>query len=290
MKRKIALIIILLLAGVALLAYPEVSNRLSEKNGSTAIQEFTAELAQTDTAELDAQRALAEQYNESLTGQNISDPFVLNSGVVYQDNYNEIMDSANHMMAYIEIPKIEVYLPIYHGVSDEALSKGVGHMRETAFPIGGDGNHCVLTGHTGLTKARLFTDLTELEQGDEFYIHALGETLAYEVDQIRVVEPDDTSDLMPVRGEDYVTLITCTPYGVNTQRLLVRGSRVPYTERQHTQEAAKQQTVTNAVDRRMALYGAATALAMLVVIGAVLLARVRKSRAGGQKTGREPRG
>ena len=129
------------------------------------------------------------------------------------------------MMGYIEIPEIDIYLPIYHGVSEEVLSKGIGHMPNSAFPIGGEGNHAVLTGHTGLPSAKLFTDLTELEEGDRFYIHILDLVLCYTVDQIKVVLPNEGQDLSIVPGKDYCTLVTCTPYGINSHRLLVRGIR-----------------------------------------------------------------
>jgi sortase A len=279
MKRVVVIILILLL-GIGLLAYPTVSNYLTQINGSTAIQTFTQEVASENTEELEKQRSLAEEYNKSLSGQNIKDPFVPGSGVVFQGNYNEILNYANNMMGYIEIPKISVYLPIYHGTSDEVLAKGIGHMSETAFPIGGDGNHAVLTGHTGLPSAKLFTDLTELKEEDIFYIHILGGTLAYQVDQIKIVEPEDTRDLLPVQGKDYVTLITCTPYGVNTQRLLVRGTRVPYEEQKH-QEQVDNESVVVGVDFKMALRGAIIAGALLVIVIVILLVvRHQKKRKG----------
>jgi sortase A len=278
MKRVVAIVLILLV-GIGLLAYPTVSNYLTQLNGSTAIQAFTREVATENTAELEKQKELAEEYNKSLTGQNIKDPFVPGSGVVYQGNYNEILNFANHMMGYIEIPKISVYLPIYHGTSDKVLAKGVGHMNETAFPIGGEGNHAVLTGHTGLASARLFTDLTKLKEGDVFYIHILNGVLAYQVDQIKVVQPEDTRELLPVQGKDYVTLITCTPYGINTQRLLVRGIRIPYEEKQH-QEQVKNESTVIGIDLKMVLRGAVIAAAVLfIVIVILLIARRRKKRA-----------
>lgn len=272
--RKIAIIIIMLV-GIGLLLYPTVSNYISEKNGSSAIQELEAELSDADAAELAEQRTLAEEYNASLNGKNIKDPFIPDSGTVHQNNYMEVLDFANHMMGYIEIPKIGVYLPIYHGTSDEVLAKGIGHMSETAFPIGGKRNHSVLTGHTGLSSAKLFTDLTKLVEGDVFYIHILNETLAYQVDQIKIVIPEDTSDLLPVQGEDYVTLITCTPYSVNSHRLLVRGTRIPFTEEQHEEEMEKD-TIINKIDTRMVLYGAVTAFIMLIFIVIAILIRSKK--------------
>jgi len=129
-------------------------------------------------------------------------------------------------MAYIEIPKIQVTLPIYHGVGEEVLKKGIGHMEGTSLPIGGSGTHCLLTGHTGLPEAKLFTDLTKMEIGDQFYIEVLESELVYQVDQIKVIEPEDLGNLYTEEEEDYVTLITCTPYGVNSHRLLVRGTRI----------------------------------------------------------------
>ena len=128
-------------------------------------------------------------------------------------------------MGYIDIPTIDAHLPIYHGTDEEVLAKGVGHVPDTAFPIGGIGNHSVLTGHTGLPSAKIFTDLTELAEGDLFYIHILNETLVYEVDQIQVVLPSQLDNLLPVADRDYCTLVTCTPYGINSHRLLVRGQR-----------------------------------------------------------------
>lgn len=161
------------------------------------------------------QRRLAEEYNRQLlkTGAEIG-------------NYDEILNISDGVMGYLKIPKIHVSLPIYHGSGEEVLRKGVGHLPETAFPIGGTGNHAVLTGHTGLPSARLLTDLSELEEGDSFSISILAETHQYRVSQIQVVLPDEAEALAPVPGEDLVTLVTCTPYGVNSHRLLVSGSRV----------------------------------------------------------------
>ncbi len=189
------------------------------------------------------------------------------------DNYTQILDYANHMMGYIEIPKISVYLPIYHGTSDDVLAKGIGHMSQTAFPIGGESTHAVLTGHTALPNAKLFTDLTELVEGDVFYIQILGETLAYEVDQIKVVDPEDTSDMQAEKGKDYVTLITCTPYAVNTHRLLVRGERIPYTEQQYQADVEAGGLMFSGLDHQAILIGMIGAFALLAVIVIVVLIR-----------------
>lgn len=215
MKKKITgiLSVLLLLVGVAVMAYPAVSNFINQQNGSYAIAEFESMVGQIGEEEIAEQLRLAREYNLAIAAGN------------QPEGYEDILNLAGGMMGYIEIPKINVYLPIYHGVSEEVLAKGIGHMPSSAFPIGGEGNHSVLTGHTGLPSAELFTDLIELQEGDLFYIHILDEILCYQVDQIKVVLPSEGQDLAIVPGEDYCTLVTCTPYGINSHRLLVRGTR-----------------------------------------------------------------
>ena len=215
---SILLIPAFFLAGITILAYPFVSNYINELHSSRVIDQFTEELQHIDDTELDRQRRLAELYNQSLhhTGQASECPH----------DYYEILAFPGGIMGYLDIPAIGVHLPIYHGTGEDALAKGVGHLPDTAFPIGGEGNHSVLTGHTGLPSAKLFTDLTKLAVGDLFSIHILGEILTYEVDQIKIVLPSEVDELLPTAEEDYCTLVTCTPYGVNSHRLLVRGSRV----------------------------------------------------------------
>lgn len=208
------LALLLLLVGVGVLLYPVVSSSINKAHGSYVIQEFQQQLGQTDESILADHRRQAEEYNASLLRREPS------------EDYENILDFASGMMGYLQIPKINVNLPIYHGVSEEVLAKGIGHMPESAFPIGGEGNHAVLTGHTGLPTAKLFTDLTELKLEDMFYVNILEQTLAYRVDQIRVVLPSDGQELSPEPGKDFCTLVTCTPYGVNSHRLLVRGQRV----------------------------------------------------------------
>lgn len=205
-----SLAVLLLLAGAAVLAYPAVSNYVNGLYGSYAIQRLREQVAGMESGELAAQRALAEAYNAGGT----------------DTAYEDILNFGGGIMGYLSIPKIGVYLPIYHGTGDQVLAKGVGHLPESAFPIGGAGNHAVLTGHTGLPSAELFTDLTELEAGDVFTVHILEGELTYRVDQILVVLPGETEGLAAVTGEDYCTLVTCTPYGINSHRLLVRGARV----------------------------------------------------------------
>ncbi len=208
----------LIVVGLLVMLYPTISNFYNELTGSYAIQEFNEHLADQSETELAEQKMMAESYNAALQKsiEKIDCPY----------EYNNIMDFGNGMMGYIEIPTIDVYLPVYHGVDESVLSKGVGHIPKTAFPIGGEGNHSVLTGHTGLPSAELFTDLEEMKEGDMFYVHIAGETIHYKVDQILVVLPEEVDGIMPEAGKDYCTLVTCTPYGINSHRLLVRGYQV----------------------------------------------------------------
>lgn len=215
MNKRTILLVALLLLGAGILAYPKVSNLINQRSGSYAIQQMQEQM---ESADLARQRELAEEYNAGIAAG--EEP----------EGYDSILNFGSGMMGYLQIPKIGVNLPIYHGTDEETLAKGVGHMSQSAFPIGEEGNHAVLTGHTGLPSAELFTDLTELSQGDTFYIRILGQTLAYQVDQIKVVLPSEGQDLAAVPGEDYCTLVTCTPYGVNSHRLLVRGKRIEIPE------------------------------------------------------------
>jgi sortase A len=216
-----------LLCGIIALSYPHISQYLSEKNSTRATDEYAQKMQLLTEEKQEAMWKEAEEYNENLTGSPVHDPFVPGSGIVMPDNYYKVLNVGGTMAA-IEIPKINVKLPIYHGTNESVLNKAVGHMEGSALPIGGKGRHSVITGHTGLAHAKIFTDLTELAERDHFYVKVLGETLAYEIDQIAIIEPDQTEYLKVVEGEDYVTLLTCTPYGVNSHRLLVRGKRTPY--------------------------------------------------------------
>lgn len=280
MKNKLSIIVIVLifLLGLGITLYPTISNYLAEKNQMENIQTMQNKIDQMDPAERQVIRDAAKEYNEALSGDDIKDPFIPGSGIVLPDNYSEIMDLGEGIMAELIIPAIGVELPIYHGTSDEILGEGVGHLRETAFPIGGEGNHSVLSGHTGLPSARLLTDLDEIQIGDYFYIKVLDETLAYQVDDIRSVEPNDTSDLRPVEGKDYVTIITCTPYGINTHRLLVRGVRVPYTPGDEEHQEAY--TITNIIGLQSVGWGVVIAVigGIVLVIVVLLIIILRKGK------------
>lgn len=225
--KKIITVILLAVVGVGLLSYPHVSAYLFEKNSQTVIQEYT-DIVKENPEDMQLEWERAVDYNNQLSGEDIKDPFIENSGMVLNDDYLERLN-INGVMGHVSIPKINVNLPIRHGTDEATLTIGTGHLQDTALPVGGMGTHCVITGHTGLANAKMFTDLTQMEKGDVFFIYVLDKILAYEVDQITVIEPENTNDLLPVSNEDYVTLITCTPYGINSHRLLVRGTRVEYT-------------------------------------------------------------
>jgi sortase A len=214
------------LAGLSLLLYPVVSNYVNDRNQSSAIAAYEKELSEVSADDSSAIWEAAREYNEELASMPTS--FILSDDET--KTYNSLMDpTGSGIMGSVEISSIGVSLPIYHGVSDDALAVGAGHVPGSSLPVGGAGTHCVLSGHRGLPSSRLFTDLDQLQNGDVFLLHILGRTLAYEVDQVEIVNPDDISSLGITEGEDYCTLVTCTPYGINTQRLLVRGHRVSYT-------------------------------------------------------------
>lgn len=215
--------------GAGIFLYPAVSNFLAERGQQDTIRTYHAKVENMDQEEISAAWEEAQTYNENLAGDPVHDPFVMGSGYVLPDNYEDVLNiDGDGVMGEIEIPKIDVDLPIYHGTSEKVLEKGAGHLEMTALPIGGENRHSVISAHRGLPSAELFTRLDEMEIGDKFYIHVLDQTLAYEVDQIEVIEPEELSLLQPEKGRDLVTLLTCTPYAVNTHRLLVRGTRVPY--------------------------------------------------------------
>lgn len=234
MKKNIPLIAIgcVLILGVCVLLYPVVSAILSKMTQSAVISNYQNAVENLSDKTIEKMKADAQKYNENLFGAVLSDPFSAGKGL--DTSYVKLL-SVGEVMGYLEIPKINVYLPVFHGSTQEVLQKGVGHLPNTSLPIGGKSTHAVLTGHRGLPSATLFTDLDQLVNGDVFYVHILDDVLAYQVDQIKVVEPADTAGLAIKQGEDYVTLVTCTPYGINTQRLLIRGTRIPYTVVKHAQ-------------------------------------------------------
>lgn len=228
-KKHISTIIIALifLAGLGFLLYPTVSNLWNRSHQSRAIATYTKQVEKLDDSQNKEMLKAARKYNKSLLKK--SDHWKLSKKD--KKKYESLLDvSGTGIMGYIEVPKIDCSLPIYHGTDEGALQIAIGHLEGSSLPVGGKSTHCVLSGHRGLPSARLFTDLDQMEEGDVFVLNVLGRKLAYEVDQIKVVLPDEMSDLEIVQGKDLCTLVTCTPYGINTHRLLVRGHRTKYIE------------------------------------------------------------
>jgi sortase A len=226
---------ILFLIGFGVLSYPTVSNQWNTYRQSKLISTYEDTVSTLTEEDFSGEWEAARAFNAAITQNNIyADVFGADSDDAAKSDYRKVLNAAgNDVMGYISIPKIDLELAIYHGTSESVLQNGVGHLNGTSLPIGGNGTHAVLAAHRGLPSAKLFTDLDELENGDVFYIHVLDETLAYQVDRILpMVDKDDSETLESALaiedGKDYVTLFTCTPYGVNTHRLLVRGTRIPY--------------------------------------------------------------
>ncbi|MBQ4530554.1 MAG: class C sortase [Lachnospiraceae bacterium] len=239
MKRHtVVFCIILFLSGFGILLYPFVSNLVAEHNATQVVEKYEDETIQMGQEEIDAAKENIKKYNEQLSNVvTIDEETDENGSLSYLDMVN-----VGEALGYIVIPKIDVNLPIYSGISEEVLQKGVGHLEQSSYPLGGESTHSVLTGHRGLPSATLFTDLDKVEVGDQFYLHVLDEILAYEVDQIKVVEPEDSGELEIVEGEDYCTLVTCTPYAINTHRLLVRGKRTEYNPEQEMNTQSQMQS------------------------------------------------
>ena len=255
-------------AALGLLLYPLVGELLSERYHSDVETSYTAAIADADAIELTAQRQAAEQYNAMLSGT----AAITEGGASAPPlPYTEQL-TVGGVMAYVDIPKINVYLPVQHGTDADTLERAVGHVVGTSLPVGGSSTHAVLSAHSGMASAKLFSDIDQLTAGDVFYIHVLGDTLAYEVDSIHTVLPTDTRLLQIEDGKDYVTLVTCTPFGVNTHRLLVRGHRVPYTPEQDAVAAETQKTASSWTQNYLAGVGIGFG-AMAVVGGAYFLAR-----------------
>lgn len=231
MKKKLStiLIVLLFLISLSLLTYPYIANQWNVYRNERLISKYYKEVS-TQEEDYSKYWQTAQEYNRSLVQNSLTDSFNANTTTLQDDTYNSCLNLLNDgVMGYIDIPKIGVTIPIYHTTQEEVLQKGVGHLQGSSLPVGGEGTHSVLAGHRGLPNYALFTDLDLLQVGDCFTLHILDGILCYQVDQIVVVEPQDTSNLAIVKGMDYVTLLTCTPYGVNTHRLLVRGHRIPYT-------------------------------------------------------------
>ena len=241
MRHKWILIsfVLFAVAGV-LLAYPLVSTIINSKYHSDIETAYTAAIEDSNADELEQQRQAAQQYNAMLSGAAIAEGGASAPPLAYARQL-----TVGGVMAYVDIPKINVYLPVQHGTDADTLEKSVGHVVGTSLPVGGSSTHAVLSAHSGMASSKLFSDIDQLTEGDTFYIHVLGDTLAYRIDAINTVLPTDTSLLQIEDNKDLVTLVTCTPFGVNTHRLLVRGHRVPYVPEQEVPAAAEKPVVSS---------------------------------------------
>ena len=245
-KIRVICCVIIFITGLGIASYPFISNMVAQRHASQVVKDYETNVEEMDEEKIDAMKEAAKKYNEQLS--NVVSVDDENENNEQGESYADLLN-IGESLGYITIPKIDVNLPIYNGTSQDVLSKGVGHMEQSSYPLGGVSTHCVLTGHRGLPSAVLFTDLDKLEIGDEFYLHVLDEILAYKVDQIKVVEPNESGDLEIIDGKDYCTLVTCTPYAINSHRLLVRGERTEYKGEQDKQ--TKNQMQTGALTKRI---------------------------------------
>ena len=283
MKRKIMTLVlaaILFLLSLGLTLYPVISNFVNQKYASEIHTAYQEVIEQTDNSELLKARELAVSYNRAITpGSTTEEAYSQEALLAASEDYDSQLNiGADGIMGYVEIPKISVNLPIYHGTGNDSLDRGVGHLLGSSLPVGGEDTHCILTGHSGLASQKMFTDLEQLEVSDVFYLNVLGEILAYQVEEINTVLPHDTSLLGITSGEDYCTLVTCTPYGVNTHRLLVRGTRIPYEEAEVLVEEVMQEEPPKSSWEQKYLQGlflgVFTALGLAVAIVSII--KIRK--------------
>lgn len=257
------LLVLILLVGLSLLLYPSVSDYWNSLHQTRAIATYAENVAKLDNNQYDQLWEEARAYNEALRFR--SNPYFLSEEQKAQ--YESLLDvSGLGVMGYIEIPEIDVSLPIYHGTEESVLQVAVGHLDWTSLPVGGESTHCVLSGHRGLPSAKLFTNLDKLQTGDIFMLRILDDVLTYEVDQILIVEPQETGALRIEEGKDYCTLVTCTPYGINTHRLLVRGHRIDNIE-----EAKTVRVTADAIQIEPLLVAPIVAIPMLLVLLILLL-------------------
>lgn len=257
---------LLFLIGFGIMLYPIVSSALSQISYNETISSYEQSVSDENSSLYQSMIQEAVHYNEKLTTSSIvdvfSDPEITNS-----EEYMDILNlNRDGVMGYISIPKIDIKIPIYHGTSSEVLSKGVGHLEGSSFPVGGESTHAILSAHRGLPSARLFTDLDQLEVGDKFYIYILDQVYTYQVDQVLVIEPSETEALQIQDGKDLVTLVTCTPYGVNTHRLLVRGERVEELAEQVIESESNRDLTINDYVLYIGLFGAIVLVLVTIII------------------------
>lgn len=271
-KKNLSSIILVLIfiIGLSLLLYPSFSDYWNSFHQSRAIASYAQTVTTIDDDQYEKMWAQAQEYNTTLAKKQ-------NRWVLSEEEYEEYEGLLNiggtGIIGYIEIPTIKVSLPIYHGVDEAVLQIAVGHIEGSSLPVGGEGTHCVISGHRGLPSAKLFTNLDEMEEGDHFMMRVLDETLTYEVDQIRIVEPEDLSALEIEEGKDLCTLVTCTPYGINSHRLLVRGHRV-----ENMESANSIRVTADAMQIDPVMVAPVIAVPILLILLIWLLVHYRKRR------------
>lgn len=246
-KKSIILFIIVVIIGLFVMIYPIISSKINYNESLEKIRIYSSNVSKNSEKVNKSLLEKALEYNSKMIGTNITDSFA--NETEESEEYLGLLNlSRSGIMGYIKIPKIDVEIPIYHGTSSKTLQKGVGHFADSSLPIGGESTHSILSGHRGSPSSRIFTDLDQLKEDDMFYIYVLDKVLAYKVDQVKTVEPSETKDLAIVEGEDFVTLVTCTPYAINTHRLLVRGKRVEYDEKVlNNIKASKKITISDVI-------------------------------------------
>lgn len=291
MKRRylqIILAAVLFLLALGLTLYPVISNYYNQRHQSQIQTAYRKVLEQTDTAELKRIREQAAAYNAAITPGAAEEAYSREAILTASNNYvNQLNVGGSGIMGYIDIPKIHVDLPIYHGTGTDSLNRGTGHLLGSSLPVGGEGTHTIITGHSGMASQKMFTDLEQLQEGDVFYLRVLDETLAYEVKAVHTVLPHDTSFLGIVPRQDLCTLVTCTPTGVNTHRLLVQGSRIPYeptVEAQNTESEYKVADSSHWEDQYWLgiRLGLAAMVSVVLLLNVFLYLRKKKPQKGGR--------
>ena len=278
MKKQNIILFLFLLVGLSILNYPFISQWVNRRSESQAVESYEK---QTDILEEEKKRAIkqeAEAYNKELLEKQtgVSDGFSVKSK--RDDRYERILNlSGDGIMGVLRIPKIQVHLPVYHGTSAKVLEEGVGHLYGSSFPTGGEGTHSVFSSHRGLPSKTLFTDLDQLKEGDLFFLDILGEKMAYRVEEILTVEPEETEALEIIPGKDYVTLVTCTPYGINSHRLLVRGERILWEEK----EEKTKEKITHGIWQWMKILFVVSAVVILAAGILLIVIPFMKKRRGG---------
>lgn len=264
--RIIGLVLVFLLA-LGLILYPVISNHFNTKYASQIQTSYEAIIEEVDNSDLLAEKEKANTYNESITpGAAVEDSYSQEALLTATHDYEGLLNIAGDgIMGYVKIPKIGVQLPIYHGTDNDSLERGIGHLLGSSLPVGGNSTHTILTAHSGMASQKMFSDLPQLEIGDVFYLRILGETLAYQVDQINTVLPHDTTFLGIEHGEDLATLVTCTPFGINTHRLLVRGERISYEEAETIVETTQEEVAESTWEQHY-LKGVSIGLLCVLII------------------------